>query len=256
MTPSWRRRGQLLLQAIHDRRPTSDLPRPLRPERQHPCPEPHDTVGQPGARELELACHGRCAVCITPGRKGFGRDSSIARPRATSPAPDGVNQYCVPAFTVPDNMTNNEIGWKTQWFINRVQFNGAVYQEVWSNAQTGFFDPQGGLGNLAFATNGPSYRVTGLRAFGARARDRRADIPGSAAWNSPSQTNSPYLIDNNPASATLRQGDHLDSESLRTARQPRRPIRRRSTRAEGPVTNGRSTSTRLSCRPASSTRVT
>src|SRR5262249_40523141 len=78
------------------------------------------------------------------------------------PGPDGIDQYCVPAFTVPDNVTNNEIGWKTEWLDHRIQFNGAVYQEIWSNAQTGFFDPQGGLGNLAFATNGPSYRVRGF----------------------------------------------------------------------------------------------
>jgi iron complex outermembrane recepter protein len=123
--------------------------------------------------------------------------------RSTSchlPGPDGINQYCVPAFTVPDNVTNNEVGWKTEWFDHRFQFNGALYQEVWSNAQTGFFDPQGGLGNLAFATNGPSYRVRGVEpSFIARVT-HGLTFQGSAAWNSSSQTNSPYLVDNNPAS--------------------------------------------------------
>jgi len=126
--------------------------------------------------------------------------------RSTSchlPGPDGINQYCVPAFTVPDNVTNNEVGWKTEWFDHRFQFNGAVYQEVWSNAQTGFFDPQGGLGNLAFATNGPSYRVRGVEPSIIARVTSGLTFTASAAWNSSSQTNSPFLVDNNPASVNF-----------------------------------------------------
>jgi iron complex outermembrane receptor protein len=114
--------------------------------------------------------------------------------------PDGIDQFCVPAFTLPDNVTNNEIGFKTEWFDRRVQFNGALYQEIWSNAQTGFFDPQGKLGNLAFATNGPSYRVRGLETSIIGRVTHGLTVQAAAAWNSPSQTNSPYLVDNNPAS--------------------------------------------------------
>ena len=126
--------------------------------------------------------------------------------RSTSchlPGPDGKNQYCVPAFTVPDNVTNNEIGWKTEWFDRRIQFNGAVYQEIWGNAQTGFFDPQGGLGNLAFATNGPSYRVRGVETSIIARVTHGLTFQTSAAWNSASQTNSPYLIDNFPGSVNF-----------------------------------------------------
>ena len=126
--------------------------------------------------------------------------------RSTSchlPGPDNQNQYCVPAFTVPDNVTNNEVGWKTEWFDRRVQFNGAIYQEVWSNAQTGFFDPQGGLGNLAFATNGPSYRVRGVEPSVIARVTHGLTVQAAAAWNSASQTNSPYLVDNNPQSVNF-----------------------------------------------------
>jgi outer membrane receptor protein involved in Fe transport len=119
------------------------------------------------------------------------------------PGPDGQPQFCVPAFTVPDNVTNNELGWKTEWFDRRVQFNGSVYQEVWSNAQTGFFDPQGGLGNLAFSTNGPSYRVRGFEPSLIARVTSGLTFQASAAWNSTSQTNSPYLVDNNPASVNF-----------------------------------------------------
>jgi iron complex outermembrane recepter protein len=126
--------------------------------------------------------------------------------RSTSchlPDSNGVNQYCVPAFTVPDNITNNEVGWKTEWLDHSLQFNGAVYQEVWSNAQTGFFDPQGGLGNLAFSTNGPSYRVRGVEPSIIYRVTHGLTFTASAAWNSSSQTNSPYLIANGPGSESF-----------------------------------------------------
>ncbi len=111
----------------------------------------------------------------------------------------GVNQFCIPAVTVPDNVTNNEIGWKSEWFDHRLQLNGAVYQEYWDNAQTGFFDPQGGLGNLAFATNGPTYRVRGVESLILARVTQGLTVQVAASWNSTTQTNSPYLIANNPA---------------------------------------------------------
>jgi outer membrane receptor protein involved in Fe transport len=125
------------------------------------------------------------------------------------PGPDGKDQFCVPAFTVPDNVTNNEVGWKTEFFDHRVQFNGAVYQEVWGNAQTGFFDPQGGLGNLAFSTNGPSYRVRGVEPQINALVVHGLSAQIAAAWNSTSQTNSPYLVDNNPES--INYGKNISS---------------------------------------------
>ena len=114
------------------------------------------------------------------------------------PPPNGPDVFCVPAFTVPDNVTNNEVGWKTEWWDHRLQFNGAIYQEVWGNAQTGFFDPQGGLGNLAFATNGPSYRVRGVEPSIIARVTHGLTFQASASWNSASQTNSPYLVNNGP----------------------------------------------------------
>ncbi|HEY3658303.1 MAG TPA: TonB-dependent receptor [Steroidobacteraceae bacterium] len=103
--------------------------------------------------------------------------------------------YASPLAFEPDTLTNNELGWKTQWFDHRLQLNGAVYQEDWKNVQTTFFDPQAGLGNLAFETNGPDYRVRGVEvALVARVTDALT-LTGSSAWNSSSQTNSPYVND-------------------------------------------------------------
>jgi len=111
----------------------------------------------------------------------------------------GIDQFCIPAYTVPDNVTNNEVGWKSEWFDHRLQFNGTLYQMNWDNAQTGFFDPQAGLGNLVFGTNGPSYRVRGVELQIQARVTQGLSLQASSAWNSSSQTNSPYLIANNPA---------------------------------------------------------
>ena len=102
--------------------------------------------------------------------------------------------FATPLTFAPDTLTNNEVGWKTEWFDHRFQFNGAVYQEDWNNVQVLFFDPQGGLGNLVFTTNGPNYRVRGAETqFVARVLPGLT-LSGAASWNSSSQTNSPYLI--------------------------------------------------------------
>jgi iron complex outermembrane receptor protein len=102
--------------------------------------------------------------------------------------------FATPLTFAPDTLTNNEVGWKTEWFDHRLQFNGAVYQEDWKNVQVLFFDPQGSLGNLVFTTNGPNYRVRGAETqFVARVLPGLT-LSGAASWNSSSQTNSPYLI--------------------------------------------------------------
>ena len=88
----------------------------------------------------------------------------------------------------------------SRFHIADEKFNGDVYQEIWSNAQVGFNDPQGGLGNILFATNGPSYRVRGVEPSIIARVTRGLTLTASAAWNSSTQTNSPFLVDNNPGS--------------------------------------------------------
>lgn len=126
---------------------------------------------------------------------GFNRGSSARLPDA-----NGVAQYETPLFYLSDDLTNNELGWKTLWFDHRVEFNGALYQENWSNAQVGFFCPQCGLGNLTFGTNGPDYRVRGIELQLAARLMTGLTVQGSAAWNSGQLINSPALRDNNPKS--------------------------------------------------------
>jgi len=113
------------------------------------------------------------------------------------PDSQGVAQYCSPLSFVSDNLTNNELGWKTEFFDHRLQWNGALYQENWDNVQVAFFDP-GVLGNVGFGTNGPNYRIRGLETSIIAAVLPGLTVQGSASWNRSEQTNSPYLIANNP----------------------------------------------------------
>jgi iron complex outermembrane receptor protein len=101
--------------------------------------------------------------------------------------------YKTPIAYAPDSLTNNELGWKTQWFDRRFQFNGALYQEAWKNVQVLFFDPCC-LGNTSFTTNGPNYRVRGVETEMVARVTHGLTLTGSAAWNSSDLTNSPYLI--------------------------------------------------------------
>ncbi|HEV2228268.1 MAG TPA: TonB-dependent receptor [Steroidobacteraceae bacterium] len=124
---------------------------------------------------------------------GFNRGSSNHLPDA-----NGIKEYATPSFYVSDSLTNSELGWKTMWFDRRIQFNGAVYQEDWTNAQVGFFCPQCGLGNLTYGTNGPDYRVRGVELQLVARVMEGFTIQGSASWNSTQQTNSPSLIGDIP----------------------------------------------------------
>jgi iron complex outermembrane recepter protein len=118
---------------------------------------------------------------------------------------NGVATYITPATYKPDQLTNNELGFKTLWLDRHLQVDGAIYQEDLKNAQVMFFDPAALGYNLIFGANGPNYRVRGMelqiiaRLFGG------LSIQGSGSYNDSRQTNSPSLINNNPLSPTYGQ---------------------------------------------------
>jgi iron complex outermembrane recepter protein len=115
---------------------------------------------------------------------------------------DGVYQYVLGRSWASDKLTNNEIGWKTEFFDHRFQWNGAVYRENWNNVQISFFDP-GLLGNLFFNENGQNFLVKGIETSMVARVMSGLTVQGAASWNQTRQTNSPALIDNNPASANF-----------------------------------------------------
>ncbi len=110
----------------------------------------------------------------------------------------GVAQYVVPRAYTSDNLTNNEIGWKTQFFDHRLQWNGAVYYDNWTNVQIEFFNP-GVVGNIFYDTNGQDFLIKGIETSFVARLMTGLTLQGAADWNKSSQTNSPALIDNNPA---------------------------------------------------------
>jgi iron complex outermembrane recepter protein len=142
------------------------------------------------------------ALIYATWSQGF-RPGAFNRQSASVPTyingPDGKPQFAIPNFYQSDQLTNKEIGWKTEWFDHRFQWNGAIYQENWNNVQIGFFDP-GETGNLAFGDNGPNFRIRGVETSIVARVTQGLTLQGGAAWNSSVQTNSPALIDTNPQS--------------------------------------------------------
>jgi outer membrane receptor protein involved in Fe transport len=126
---------------------------------------------------------------------GFNQNGGTAH----APGTDGVNQYLIPSSYNPDKLTNNEIGWKTEFLDHRLQWNGALYRESWNNVQVAFFDP-GLVGNIFYNTNGQDFVIKGIETSFVVRVVSGLTVQGGASWNQSRQTNSPALIDNNPAS--------------------------------------------------------
>jgi outer membrane receptor protein involved in Fe transport len=108
-------------------------------------------------------------------------------------------QYLIPKSYSSDKLTNNEIGWKTEFFDHRLQWNGAVYRESWDDVQVAFFDP-GVVGNIFFNTNGQNFLIKGIETSLVARVTTGLTLQGAASWNQSQQTNSPVLTNNNPAS--------------------------------------------------------
>ena len=75
-----------------------------------------------------------------------------------------------------------------------------MYRENWDNVQIEFFDP-GVVGNIFYDTNGQNFLIKGLETSLVARVITGLTVQGAASWNQSQQTNSPALIDNNPASA-------------------------------------------------------
>ena len=86
-----------------------------------------------------------------------------------------------PLDFAPDNLTNNEVGWKTTWMGHRIQWNGAIYQEDWDHVQIGAFDPSV-IGNVT-TINGGNYQVRGVETSVAARVTTGLTIEAGAAWN-------------------------------------------------------------------------
>jgi outer membrane receptor protein involved in Fe transport len=123
---------------------------------------------------------------------GFNRGTALVANDVAGLDP----QYARPTSYEEDDLTNIEVGWKTTFWGGRAQFNGAIYQVTWENAQTGFFAPQLGFGNLQFFTNGPDYEVNGVEFDVVVAPLDGLTLTAAGSYNKGELTNSPQLINN------------------------------------------------------------
>ncbi|HEX4183480.1 MAG TPA: TonB-dependent receptor [Caulobacteraceae bacterium] len=130
---------------------------------------------------------------------GFSRSA-----RDKAPDANGVPQFKTPLAYSPDRLTNNEIGAKAQLFDHRLQLNVSAYYMQWDNVQIALYQPCC-LGNTTFLVNGPGYTIKGIEAQFIGRPMEGLTIQGSATYNDNTQSNSPCLVDNEPASPNLGQ---------------------------------------------------
>lgn len=72
--------------------------------------------------------------------------------------PGGVNRVGVTNSYEADTLKNYEIGWKTSWLGNTLRFNGAFFQEDWTNFQFSFLGPN----SVTIIRNAGGARIRGL----------------------------------------------------------------------------------------------
>ncbi len=137
-----------------------------------------------------------CGAAI-PGVPQNQVDPRCSLPVGAPGSLNGLNtsQFSKPAGYSSDNLINNEIGFKSEFFEHRLMLNLSAYVMKWENVQLPLFDPVH-LGNTTFDINGPTYKVKGFEVqFSARITDGLT-LEGSSAVNSAEQTNGPCLPSN------------------------------------------------------------
>jgi iron complex outermembrane receptor protein len=86
-----------------------------------------------------------------------------------------------PLVFAPDSLINNELGLKTMWADRRIQWDAAIYQEAWNQAQIAI----SGLSviGLSLLINGGNYRVRGVETSVVARVTTGLTIEAGAAWN-------------------------------------------------------------------------
>ncbi len=133
-------------------------------------------MGQGWSRNGEYRCKSQVAYKDAPCQnvaKGISESEHISRAnlrwKASDDAmfyltwsegyrPGGINRNPFAGDYISDFLTNYELGWKTTWLDNRLQFNGALFMQSWDDFQIGF---QGANG-ITQVANGPSAEVNGV----------------------------------------------------------------------------------------------
>ncbi|MEO1311029.1 MAG: TonB-dependent receptor [Pseudomonadota bacterium] len=109
----------------------------------------------------------------------------------------------VSTFYETDDVTNYEVGWKTQLFANTVQFNGAVYWVEWTDMQVSRFDPQN-VSILTFIENSADSEIFGVEGDVQWAATDALTLFGAFSYNDTEVTDvSAQVIDLAPVGSQL-----------------------------------------------------
>jgi iron complex outermembrane recepter protein len=113
--------------------------------------------------------------------------------KSTVPGATSIKQFVTPLIYRPDSLTNNEIGFKSEFLDRRIIVNGSYYQMDWKDVQTLIYNPTA-YGNSTFGLTGPSYKIKGFELqFTALATDALT-LNGSLSYNDAKQNTSPCII--------------------------------------------------------------
>jgi len=126
---------------------------------------------------------------------GFNRGGGIPSANPAFPT--------VSTFYDTDDTQSYELGWKTQFFGNSVQFNGAMYWVEWTDMQVSRFDPQN-VSILTFIENSADSEIFGVEGDAVWAATDRLTLFGAFSFNDTEVTGvSAQVIDLAPVGSEL-----------------------------------------------------
>jgi outer membrane receptor protein involved in Fe transport len=109
----------------------------------------------------------------------FDDDRLVYFTYSTGFRPGGVNRSGdFPPYQA-DSLANYELGWKTSWLDRSLNWNGALYDEEFSNFQFAFLGPN----SLTIIENAPSARILGVETSVEWRATHALTLSGGASYN-------------------------------------------------------------------------
>jgi len=160
---------------------------------------------------------------LTGGRTNIWVDAAgVPLPNGVTAGPTDTKptQFNKPLSYAPDSLTNNEIGFKSEFFEHRLQVNASLYKMNWDNVQTLIYNPPI-YGNTTFGLTGPNYEIKGGELQLAFKATDALTLSGNMSYNDSKQVTDPCIrsagiTPTTPANPTpagacitqVRSGDH------------------------------------------------
>lgn len=142
------------------------------------CPDPGTPYKTAPCKNLDKSTSDSGQTYRLNATYHFTPEAMVYATYSTGYRPGGVNRRgSLPAYK-PDYLDNYELGWKTQWFENRLRFNGAVFHEQWTDFQFSFL----GQNALTQITNAAQASIDGIETEINWAATDSLTIGGGFAW--------------------------------------------------------------------------